>query len=81
MAEGGSGALFAFVLYKSVELRNATLLAGISVADNWLTIAAFAVGSYVLGHFLFVVASLCLDPLCDWWKETFRDWCVSSSSD
>ncbi len=67
------GAMLAFVLFKCVERWDATLT-GISLPEGWVTFVAAGLVSYVLGHFLFIVASLCLDPLYDWWKETFRVW-------
>ena len=43
---------------------------------NWLTLAAFAVAAYVVGHLLYAIGSLCLDPLYDWWKDNYppQEW-------
>ena len=32
--------------------------------------AVVGLASYLLGHFLSVIASLCLDPIYDWWRDT-----------
>ena len=38
---------------------------------KWVTLAAFAVVAYIVGHLLYAIGSLCLDPLYDWWKDNY----------
>src|SRR5678815_4362440 len=62
------GAMLGFVLYECVVPWNAAL-SRMSIPDSWVTAAVVALVSYVLGHFLSIVASLYLDPLYDCWKR------------
>src|SRR5262252_8778470 len=66
-------AMLAFVLYVGVRLAGATV-PRLTTPEGWIAFAAFALVAYVLGHFLFVIGSLCIDPLYDLWKESFRMW-------
>jgi hypothetical protein len=67
------GAMLAFVLVMCLE-RLGTPLTSISLSNDWVTLFAVWLVSYVLGHFLSVVAALCLDPPYDWWKDTLLVW-------
>lgn len=70
------GAILTLMLYKSVEHKpfNEVLQLVPKFAEPWETIATFTVAAYVSGHLLFVIGSMCLDPLYDWWKESFQVW-------
>jgi hypothetical protein len=56
------GAMLAFVLDKRVELSDLSF-PRLAFPEGWTAFAAFALVAYVLGHFVFVVGSLCFDPL------------------
>jgi len=67
------GAMLVFVLYTAAEVSGATV-PRLNDPEGWVGFAAFALVSYVLGHLLFVVGSVCIDPLYDLWKHSFRVW-------
>src|SRR6266496_5101877 len=69
------GAILAFWVYKCIEHSQPGLLVSLPrVPEGWATFSVFAVVAYVFGHLLSAIGSLCLDPLYDWWKESYRIW-------
>jgi hypothetical protein len=65
------GAILTFWLYKCLEHRGGSLLGFLpDLPEGWVTFAASAISAYVLGHLLFVIGSLCVDPVYDWWKDS-----------
>jgi hypothetical protein len=66
------GALLAFLIYTS--LRRWGQLTNVAIPEGWVGFTAIGLLSYLLGHFLFVIGSLCLDSVYDRWKNTWRVW-------
>ncbi len=64
------GGLLAFLTYTS--LLRWGKLTSIAIPEGWIGFAVVGVVAYLLGHFLFVIASMCLDPVYDWWKDTWK---------
>jgi hypothetical protein len=67
------GGLLAFLFATSLRYWDAAL-DNVTIPEGWIGFALVGLVSYLLGHFLSVVASLCLDPVYDWWKSTWLVW-------
>jgi hypothetical protein len=65
------GAILTFWVYKCIEHRSFEAGKALPpLGENWVTAAMFGVIAYVVGHLLYVIGSLSLDDVYDWWKDT-----------
>jgi YD repeat-containing protein len=66
------GAILTFWLYRCLEWDGALRCMLPPPPEGFIQVALYAVVAYVLGHLIYVIGSLCLDPLYDWWKESLQ---------